>query len=96
MGAKSDAADAHILAEIVRLDRAHHRQVTGDTALAEAVKLAARTHQSLGWDRTRQILRLRAALRESFPAALKAYNEFDAPTPCSYYGCHLTRTRRPD
>src|ERR671912_2430443 len=24
-GAKSDAADAHLLAEIVRLDRAHHR-----------------------------------------------------------------------
>src|SRR5450756_2606401 len=77
-GAKSDAGDAHILAEIVRLDRAHHRQVAGDSALAEAVKLAARTHQSLIWDRTRQILRLRSALREFFPAALKAYNELDA------------------
>jgi transposase len=77
-GAKSDAADAHILAEIVRLDRAHHRQVAGDSALAEAVKLAARTHQSLIWDRTRQILRLRSALREFFPAALKAYNDLDA------------------
>ena len=30
-GAKSDAADAHLLAEIVRLDRAHHRRVAGDT-----------------------------------------------------------------
>src|SRR5664279_4073045 len=78
-GAKSDAGDAHVLAEIVRLDRAHHRPVAGDSALAEAVKLAARTHQSLVWDRTRQILRLRSALRESFPAALKAYNELDAP-----------------
>lgn len=78
-GAKSDAGDAHVLAEIVRLDRAHHRQVAGDSALAEAVKLAARTHQSLIWDRTRQILRLRSALREFFPAALNAYNELDAP-----------------
>jgi len=77
-GAKSDAGDAHILAEIVRLDRAHHRQVAGDSALAEAVKLAARTHQSLIWDRTRQVLRLRSALREFFPAALKAYNDLDA------------------
>jgi len=77
-GAKSDAGDAHILAEIVRLDRAHHRQVAGDSALAEAVKLAARTHQSLIWDRTRQVLRLRSALREFFPAALKAYSELDA------------------
>ena len=30
-GAKSDAADAHVLAEIVRLDRAHHRPVAGDS-----------------------------------------------------------------
>ena len=30
-GAKSDAADAHLLAEIVRLDRAHHRPLAGDS-----------------------------------------------------------------
>jgi transposase len=30
-GANSDAADAHLLAEIVRLDRAHHRPVADDT-----------------------------------------------------------------
>jgi transposase len=36
-GAKSDAGDAHVLAEIVRLDHAHHRQVAGDSVLAEAV-----------------------------------------------------------
>ena len=77
-GAKSDPGDAHILAEIVRLDSAHHRQVAGDSALAEAVKMAARTHQSLIWDRTRQVLRLRSALREFFPAALAAYGELDA------------------
>ena len=34
-GAKSDAADAHLLAEIVRVDRAHHRAVAVDSALAE-------------------------------------------------------------
>jgi transposase len=46
-GAKSDAADAHVLAEIVRLDRAHHRPVAGDSELVEAIKLVARAHQSL-------------------------------------------------
>lgn len=40
-GAKSEADDAHVLAEIVRLDRAHHRQVAGDSPVAEAVKLLA-------------------------------------------------------
>ena len=68
-GAKSDAGDAHVLAEIVRLDREHHRPVAGDSPDAEAVKLLARTHQSMIWDRTRQVLRLRSVLREFFPDA---------------------------
>lgn len=78
-GAKSDAGDAHVLAEIVRLDREHHRPVAGDSPDAEAVQLLARTHQSMIWDRTRQVLRLRSALREFFPAALAAFDDLTAP-----------------
>jgi transposase len=77
-GAKSDAGDAHVLAEIVRLDREHHRPVAGNSSDAEAVKLLARTHQSMIWDRTRQLLRLRSALREFFPAALEAFDDLSA------------------
>jgi Transposase IS116/IS110/IS902 family./Transposase. len=77
-GAKSDAADAHLLAEIVRLDRAHHRPVAGDTDQGEAIKLTARSHQSLIWDRSRHVLRLRSTLREYFPAALLAFDDLDA------------------
>jgi transposase len=77
-GAKSDAGDAHVLAEIVRLDRAHHRSVAGDSELGEAIKLVARAHQSLVWDRTRHVLRLRSVLREFFPAALEAFADLDA------------------
>jgi hypothetical protein len=71
-GAKSDPGDAHVLAEIVRLDRAHHRPVAGDSAEVEGLKLVARSHQSLIWERTRHLQRLRQALREYFPAALDA------------------------
>lgn len=85
-GAKSDAADAHLLAEIVRLDRAHHRPVAGDTALAEGVKLAARAHQNLIWERTRHVLRLRSALREFFPAALAAFEQLDEPDTLELLG----------
>ncbi len=77
-GAKSDAADAHLLAEIVRLDRAHHRPVAADSDEGEAIKLTARTHQSLIWDRTRHVLRLRSTLREYFPVALQAFPDLDA------------------
>jgi hypothetical protein len=45
-GAKSDAGDAHVLAELVRLDRAAHRPVAGDSELAEAVKLLANCSQA--------------------------------------------------
>jgi transposase len=77
-GAKSDAGDAHVLAEVVRLDRAHHRPVAGDSPDAEALKLVTRTHQSFIWDRTRQLQRLRSALREFFPAALTAFEDLAA------------------
>ncbi len=46
-GAKSDPGDAHVLAEIVRLDREHHRPVAGDSAQVEGLKMIARTHQTL-------------------------------------------------
>ena len=63
-GAKSDAADAHLLTEIVRLDRAHHRPIAGDSELAEHVKIAARAHQTMIWSRVRQVNALRSLLRE--------------------------------
>ena len=85
-GAKSDAADAHLLAEMVRLDRAHHRPVAGDSPQAEAIKLAARAHQRLIWDRSRHVLRLRAALREFFPAALQVFADLDAPDALELLG----------
>jgi transposase len=72
-GAKSDAADAHRLAEIVRLDRAHHRQIAGDSEIAEHVKIATRAHQSMIWSRVRQVNTLRSMLREYYPAALDAF-----------------------
>ena len=85
-GAKSDAADAHLLAEMVRLDRAHHRPVAEDTDLGEAIKLTARTHQSLIWDRSRHVARLRSTLREYFPAALLAFEDLDAPDALELLG----------
>jgi transposase len=41
-GAKSDPGDAKMLAELVRTDRHNHRQVAGDSALAEGIKILAR------------------------------------------------------
>jgi transposase len=77
-GAKSDAGDAHTLADMVRTDRHQLRPVAGDSAQAQAVKVVARAHQTLIWDRHRHMLRLRTTLREFFPAALEAYGDLTA------------------
>ncbi|HEU5008581.1 MAG TPA: IS110 family transposase [Jatrophihabitantaceae bacterium] len=74
-GAKSDPGDAHVLAEIVRTDRAHHRTVAGDSEQAEVVKTLARTHQTMIWTRQRQTNQLRSLLREFHPAALEAFGD---------------------
>ena len=72
-GAKSDPGDAKVLADLVRTDRHNHRPVAGDSELAEAVKVLARTHQSLVWTRQRQLNQLRSLLGEFYPGALAGF-----------------------
>jgi transposase len=76
--AKDDAGDAHVLAEMVRTMREQLRPVAGDSAQAEAVKVVARAHKTLIWERTRHHARLRHALREYYPAALVAFDDLTA------------------
>ena len=90
-GAKSNRGDAHVLAEIVRLDRDHHQLLAADSELASAVQTLARVHQNLIWSRQRQANQLRSMLREFYPAALHAFDDLHgrdalavlaaAPTP---------------
>lgn len=100
-GAKSDPADAHVLADLVRTDRHRHRPVASDSELAEAVKVLARAHQSMVWMRGQQANQLRSTLREFYPAALVAFEQLTssdalavlaiAPTPDQ--GRALSRSR---
>ena len=77
-GAKSDGGDAHMLADMVRTDSHQLRAAAGDSAEAEGIKVLARTHKTLIWERTRAVQRLRHQLREYFPAALEAFEDLDA------------------
>ncbi len=85
-GAKSDAGDAHMLADMVRTDSHQLRAVAGDSADAEGIKVLARTHKTLIWERTRQVQRLRHQLLEYFPAALEAFEDLDAPDALELLG----------
>jgi transposase len=101
-GAQSDRGDAKILADLVRTDRHNHRQIAGDSDLAEAVKVLARAQQNLLWARQRHINQLRSALREFYPAMLEAFGtdlaSRDALTvlslaPTPQLGARLTRAK---
>jgi len=97
-GAKSDAADAKMLADLVRTDRHNHRLVAGDSAEVDAIRIVARGHQNLIWTRTRQTNALRDALLQYYPAAVATFDDLadrdsvavlaKAPTPVE--GTRLT------
>ena len=102
-GAKSDAGDAKLLADLVRTDRHNHRLIAGDSADAEAVKVLARAHQNLIWTRNRHTNTLRSALREYYPAALETFDDLHdrdalailgrAPTPRQAANLSLSKIR---
>ena len=102
-GAKSDAGDAKLLADLVRTDRHNHRPIAGDSPDAEAIKVLARAHQNLIWARTRHTNALRSALREYYPAALEAFDDLAdrdalailgrAPTPAEAGRLSLSKIR---
>ena len=78
-GAKSDAGDAHVLADMVRTDAHQWRLAAGDSPEAAGIKVLARTHKPMIWERTREVQRLRHQLLEYFPAAVEAFSDLDAP-----------------
>src|SRR4029077_19656426 len=102
-GAKSDAGDAKLLADLVRTDRHNHRPMAGDSPDVEAIKVLARGHQNLIWARTRHTNALRSALREYYPAALEAFDDLHdrdalavlghAPTPAEAAHLSLAKIR---
>ena len=94
-GAKSDAADAHVLADMVRTHAHELRPVAGDSAEAEAVKVVTRIHKTMIWERTRHTQRLRHALRDYFPAALVAFDDLDAADTLELLGKAPTPTQAP-
>ena len=50
------------------------------------MKVVARAHKTLIWERTRHTQRLRHGLREYFPAALEAFDDLDAPDALELLG----------
>jgi transposase len=108
-GAKSDATDAVLLANIVRTDAAAHRPLPADTELARAIKVLARAQQDAVWARQQIGNQIRDLLNDFYPAALAAFAELPdgglaradartvltaAPTPAQAAALTPARLRR--
>ena len=106
-GAKSDATDAVLLANILRTDRAAHRPA--DTDLAQAIRVLARAQQDAMWARQQIGNQIRDLLKDFYPAAIVAFADLPsgglaradartilaaAPTPAQAARLTPTRLRR--
>jgi transposase len=74
-GAKSDATDAVLLANIVRTDAAAHRPLPADTELAQVIRVLARAQQDAVWARQQIGNQIRDLLKDFYPAAIVAFAE---------------------
>lgn len=70
---KSDAQDAAVLANILRTDSHEHRPMPADSELARTIAVLARAQQDAVWNQLDQTNKVRAVLREYYPAALLAF-----------------------
>src|SRR5919109_5298372 len=74
-GKKSDHADAVVLANILRTDRAAHRPLPADSELVRAITVLARAQQDAVWNRQHVANQLRSLLREYYPGFLEAFQD---------------------
>jgi transposase len=72
-GAKSDATDAVLLANIVRTDPGAHRPLPADTEAAQAIRVLARAQQDAVWARQQIGNQIRDLLKDFYPAAIAAF-----------------------
>ena len=107
-GAKSDATDAVLLANIVRTDPDAHRPLPADTDAAQAIRVLARAQQDAVWARQQVGNQIRDLLNEFYPAAIIAFADLDggftrpdarailaaAPTPAQAAKLTPARLRR--
>lgn len=107
-GAKSDATDAVLLANIVRTDPGVHRPLPADTEAAQAIRVLARAQQDAVWSRQQVGNQVRDLLKEFYPAAIVAFCDLDggltrpdartilaaAPTPAQAAKLTPARLRR--
>lgn len=89
-GAKTDPADAELLARILLTDRDRHRPLRPTSPQAEELRALARQDERASRDARRLLNRLRADLLTVFPQALAAFPDLDTVSACAFLDCWPT------
>lgn len=84
MGAKCDRLDAWSFGDALRTDGHGWRRLQADDPLTQELRILCRDEIQLIQQRTALVCQLRAALREYYPAALEAFNDWVAPSSWSF------------
>lgn len=83
-GAKTDPADAALLARILLTDRDRHRPLRPASPQTEEIRALARQDERASRDTRRFRNRLRADLLAVFPQALAAFPDLDTVSACAF------------
>lgn len=83
-GAKSDPADAYVLADLLSVDHHRQRPIPADSPLAQEIKLLSRQRQTLVAEQTRLKNQLSACLKAYFPSALQLFSSLDQAITWSF------------
>lgn len=83
-GVKDDRFDAFCLADALRVDGMHWSSLKPEDPLTLELRMLCRDEVALIEQRTALVLQLEAALKEYFPAALEAFNDWTAPSSWAF------------
>ena len=89
-GTKTDRLDAWSLADALRLDGHTWRPLEADAPLTLELRLLCRDEIALIEQRTALVCQLRAALREYYPVALEAFDQWTVPSAWAFIEAFAT------
>ena len=100
-GAKSDAGDAYLLADVLRTDGHRLTPLTQDSAATQVLRALSRTRKQLVQSRVGLVNQLRAELERCFPGAIGLFARLDSDVavaflrryPTQHAATSLTRAR---
>src|SRR3954470_17649243 len=83
-GAKSDAGDAYLLADVLRTDGHRLHPLTQDSAATQVLRALSRTRKQLVESRVGLVNQLRAELERCFPGAIGLFARLDSDVALAF------------